>query len=54
MNWLVYNHGHDVQLPGAQSASIPFLMYPNGLTADGRLNSLDAAKFRYDITALEL
>ncbi len=54
MNWLAYNHGHDVALPGSGGATIPFLMYPNGETADGRLNSIDPATFRYEIHAHEL
>jgi transglutaminase-like putative cysteine protease len=54
MNWVAYNHGHDVDLPGSNGAAIPFLMYPNGETADGRLNSIDPATFRYEIHSREL
>ncbi len=54
MNWIAYNHGHDVALPGSSRGAIPFLMYPNGETADGRLDSLDPASFRYQIHAQEL
>jgi transglutaminase-like putative cysteine protease len=53
MNWVVYNHGHDVALPGSRGLPIPFLMYPNGETAEGRLDSLDAMNFRYEIHARE-
>ena len=40
MNWIAYNHGHDVVLPGSGKEAIPFLMYPNGETAEGRLDRL--------------
>ncbi|HET7065779.1 MAG TPA: transglutaminase domain-containing protein [Rudaea sp.] len=53
MNWVAYNHGHDVALPGSSKRSVPFLMYPNGETAERRLNSLDAAAFRYSISSRE-
>ena len=51
MNWVAYNHGHDVVLPGTAHGPIPFLMYPNGETAAGRLDSLDPDSFSYRITA---
>lgn len=51
MNWVAYNHGHDVALPGAQHGEVPFLMYPNGETAAGRMDSLDPATFRYSLSA---
>ena len=54
MNWVAYNHGHDVALPGSAKSAIPFLMYPNGESSGERLNSLDAATFRYAIHAREL
>jgi transglutaminase-like putative cysteine protease len=50
MNWMGYNHADDMRLPGArQQGPIGFLMYPNGETASGRLDSLDPATFRYSI-----
>ena len=49
MNWLVYNHGHDVALPGSRGLPLPFLMYPNSETAEGRLDSLNPVTFRYEI-----
>lgn len=49
MNWMGYNSAEDVRLPGSQAAPIAFLMYPNGETAKGRLDSLDPATFRYSI-----
>jgi hypothetical protein len=54
MNWVTYNHGHDVALPGSSKGVIPFLMYPNGETAEGRLDSLDPTTFRYEIHSREL
>ena len=54
MNWLAYNYAHDVQLPGSRGAKIPFLMYPNGETAAGRLDSLDPESFKYVMNAHEL
>jgi transglutaminase-like putative cysteine protease len=54
MNWVVYNHGHDVALPGSAKTPIPFLMYPNGETGGERINSLDPATFRYQIHSREL
>lgn len=50
MNWLGYNSAEDLRLPGSrQGAPVAFLMYPNGETAKGRLDSLDPATFRYAI-----
>ena len=54
MNWLVYNHGHDVALPGARGLPIPFLMYPNAETKEGRLDSLNPTAFRYEIHSREV
>jgi len=54
MNWVAYNHGHDVALPGSAMTPIAFLMYPNGETGGERVNSLDPASFRYQIHSREL
>lgn len=54
MNWVAYNHGHDVALPGSTQPPVPFLMYPNGETAAGKLDSLDPDTFRYKLTARQL
>jgi transglutaminase-like putative cysteine protease len=54
MNWIAYNHGHDVVLPGSGKEAIPFLMYPNGETAEGRLDSLSPGTFRYEIRVREV
>lgn len=57
MNWMAYNYGHDLELPGSAlgpMSKIGFLMYPNGETADGRLDPLDPAHFKYAISAREI
>ncbi|MEP7042241.1 MAG: transglutaminase-like domain-containing protein [Dokdonella sp.] len=54
MNWIAYNHGHDVALPGSNGKPVPFLMYPNGETGERHINSLDPTAFRYTITSHEI
>ncbi|WP_076997506.1 transglutaminase-like domain-containing protein [Variovorax sp. KK3] len=51
MNWMGYSSAEDLRLPGSsrQSPPVAFLMYPNGETVKGRLDSLDPATFRYAI-----
>ncbi|MBT8535730.1 transglutaminase domain-containing protein [Polynucleobacter paneuropaeus] len=54
MNWMPYNYGHDIALLGSKLGSrgkIPFLMYPQGETKEGRLDSLDPVNFKYKITS---
>jgi transglutaminase-like putative cysteine protease len=53
MNWMAYNFGHDVALPGSSGTPVGFLMYPQAETADGRLDCLDADNFKYEITSRE-
>jgi HAD superfamily hydrolase (TIGR01549 family) len=53
MNWMAYNFGHDVILPGSAWGPIEFLMYPQAETARGRVDSLDPDSFRYEITSRE-
>jgi transglutaminase-like putative cysteine protease len=53
-NWLAYNFAHDVALPGSSGPKVGFLMYPQGETANARLDCLDADNFKYTITAKEL
>ena len=52
-NWLAYNTGHDIHLPGSSRAPVPFLMYPQAENAQGRLDSLDPETFKYRITSKE-
>jgi len=54
MNWMAYNFAQDVELPGSSGTTLPFLMYPQAQTAEGRLDSLDPDNFKYEITAREL
>ena len=54
MNWMAYNFGHDVVLPGAKSGPVGFLMYPQAETAEGRLDALDPDNFKYEIQAREI
>jgi transglutaminase-like putative cysteine protease len=54
MNWLPYNRGHDLQLPGATGWKVPYFMYPDGQTARGRLDPLDPDTFQYTMVAKEL
>ncbi|MGH7908672.1 MAG: transglutaminase-like domain-containing protein [Thermodesulfobacteriota bacterium] len=54
MNWLAYSYAHDVQLPGSTGPRIPYFMYPNGETSEGRLDQLDPDSFKYTLIAREL
>jgi transglutaminase-like putative cysteine protease len=54
MNWIAYNYANDVTLPGSKGRPIGYFMYPQGETANGRLDSLDPDGFRYEITVREV
>ena len=54
MNWMAYNFAHDVAMPGSSGRALPFLMYPQAETAEGRIDSLDADNFRYEIISREI
>jgi Transglutaminase-like superfamily/TAT (twin-arginine translocation) pathway signal sequence len=54
MNWLAFNTGNDVVLPGATQGKVAFLMYPQAETAGARLDPLDSDAFKYTITSKEL
>jgi transglutaminase-like putative cysteine protease len=53
-NWMGYNVASDVVLPGARQKKLGFLMYPQGESAAGIVDSLDADAFAYTIAAREL
>ncbi len=55
-NWVGYNSGTDIRLPGHGSPmpGIAFLMYPHGVTSEGPAPALDPERFRYKITAREV
>ena len=48
MNWIAFNVGSDVTLPGKSSA-MPFMLLPQLDTLEGRRNGTDPEGFRYDI-----
>ena len=54
MNWMAYNFAHDVSLPGSSGAPLGFFMYPQAETDEGRLDSLAADSFKYEITSREI
>jgi hypothetical protein len=54
MNWIAYNFAHDVRLPGSKRPPLGYLMYPQGETANGPLDSLDPDSFKYTITVKEI
>ena len=54
MNWMAYNSAHDLLLPQATRGKIAFLMYPQGETTEGRLDSLDPEHFRYTLASREV
>jgi len=54
MNWLAYNTGADVALPGSVRSKVNYLMYPQAETVIGRLDSLDPDNFRYTIRSREI
>lgn len=43
-----------MKLPNSTGEPVAFFMYPQGETAEGRLDSLDPDSFRYKITSREL
>jgi len=54
MNWIAYNTAHDVKLPGASGAKIPYLMYVNAESGGEMRDQLDPPAVRYTITAKEV
>lgn len=53
-NWLAYNFGNDVALPGAQGPVVDFMMYPEAESGGERLDCLDADNFKYVIVSRDL
>ncbi len=48
-NWLAYNFGHDIALPGSSGPKLGFLMYPQVETAGARLDCLESRQLQiYD------
>lgn len=54
MNWIAFNDAHDVVLPGSTGKPLSYLMYPQAEAAGVRRDSVDAERFRYQITAREV
>jgi hypothetical protein len=51
MNWIAFNDSHDVTLPGSTGKPLPFFIYPCAEFERQHVDSLDAERFRYRITA---
>ena len=54
MNWMAYNYGHDVALPGSTGQPLVYFMYRQAETAEGRVDPFDPDNFRYEITVKEI
>jgi transglutaminase-like putative cysteine protease len=54
MNWIAYNYGHDVALPGSAKDPLVYFMYPQAETAEGRVDPFDPDNFKYEITVKEV
>ncbi len=54
MNWVAFNMAHDVMLPKSPGKTIPYFMYPQAETANGRADSLAPETFRYEIAVQEV
>jgi transglutaminase-like putative cysteine protease len=54
MNWIAYNYGHDVALPGSDGPPIGFLMYPQAEAGGEMRDCLSADTFQYAITSREV
>lgn len=54
MNWLAYNTGHDIALPGSSGPKLPYLMYVNAETGGERRDQLEPESVKYSITAREV
>ena len=53
-NWMAYNHGHDLVLPGARGPKLGFFMYPIAEHTPGRYDPYAPDDFKYQITAREI
>ena len=51
MNWISFNAAQDVSLRGSSGRMLPFLVYPEMETGDGRFNSQDTAHVSYRASA---
>jgi transglutaminase-like putative cysteine protease len=53
-NWIAYNDGRDVILPGSSGPRLGFLMYPHAEVASVRLDCLEPDAFKYTIRSREI
>ena len=51
MNWISFNAAQDVNLRGSSGKTLPFLIYPVLETQEGRFDSLDGNRFKYEVSA---
>ena len=51
MGWVGYNAAQDVTLRGSSGRMLPFLIYPEIETRDGRFSSQDSDKINYQVSA---
>lgn len=51
MNWVSFNAAQDVSLRGSTGKTLPFLIYPELETGEGRFNSLDGDRLSYNVSA---
>lgn len=51
MNWVSFNAAQDVSLRGSTGKSLPFLVYPQLETAEGRYDSLNGNRLSYSVSA---
>jgi hypothetical protein len=54
MNWMAYNYGHDVELPGSAGNPLVYFMYPQAETSEGRVDPFDPDNFKYEIRVKEI
>jgi transglutaminase-like putative cysteine protease len=53
-NYVAFNDGHDVALPGSKGADVAFLMYPQAEVQNARRDSLSADDFVYTIHSTQV
>ena len=51
MNWVSFNVAQDVILRGSSGRMLPYLIYPEIETRDGRFNSQDSGRVSYHVRA---
>ena len=51
MNWISFNVAQDVSLRGSTGKTLPYLIYPEVETPEGRFDSLDSSRFSYQVSA---